>query len=340
MFNIFKKNESGQSMVLVALIITVLFGFGALAVDVGNMTYQKSLMQNAADAAALAGAQYLPIATNAKTEASKYIKEKNGLSTDTVIVNTPYLDPITNTFDNTKVEVIIKRTFQNSLAQVLSPTLKDSEFTVRAVAQGDSIWNGQSLPFLNMLEPTTNNNLDIWDMIGPGVFESLHNTDVEFNNGSFTVTFADGITVKNGTMANGNDEIKDNLAVMWDGYDDLPLSERKIYCFSLSPDVIKRGYVYVEVSENKQNDDGKRYLTGNRNNLGQGDTVKFSELVLLECLWVDYSIQDTKITLDFSSGVIYDLGNTVTSSGYTIAPTDLPTGSFGYSEVGTVKLVE
>jgi len=53
------RNESGQTIVLVALMIFVLLGFGALAVDVGAMTVQRSKLQNAADSAALAGAMAL-----------------------------------------------------------------------------------------------------------------------------------------------------------------------------------------------------------------------------------------------------------------------------------------
>lgn len=49
------RNESGQAMVFVALFLVVLIGFAALAVDVGAMTVQRSKLQNAADAAALAG---------------------------------------------------------------------------------------------------------------------------------------------------------------------------------------------------------------------------------------------------------------------------------------------
>ena len=42
MFKKFLGNESGQSMILVALMLTVILGFGALAIDIGYMTIQKS----------------------------------------------------------------------------------------------------------------------------------------------------------------------------------------------------------------------------------------------------------------------------------------------------------
>ncbi|HBC32323.1 MAG TPA: hypothetical protein DC024_13910 [Clostridiales bacterium] len=65
------RNESGQAMVFVALFLVVLMGFAALAVDVGAMTVQRSKLQNAADAAALAGA--LDYA-NAESTATQYAR--------------------------------------------------------------------------------------------------------------------------------------------------------------------------------------------------------------------------------------------------------------------------
>ncbi|MBR5537206.1 MAG: hypothetical protein IKU58_04845 [Clostridia bacterium] len=52
----FKSNEHGAVAILVALSMTALFGFTALAVDYGMMASNKQSMQNACDAAALAGA--------------------------------------------------------------------------------------------------------------------------------------------------------------------------------------------------------------------------------------------------------------------------------------------
>jgi hypothetical protein len=51
--------ERGQVMPLVALCLTVLMLFAGLAVDVGYWSYQQRQQQNAADAAALGGAQTL-----------------------------------------------------------------------------------------------------------------------------------------------------------------------------------------------------------------------------------------------------------------------------------------
>jgi len=60
-FNFFEKvkNQAGVSAVIVAIVLTMLIGFTALAVDVGYLYVTKNELQNVADAAALAGAGYL-----------------------------------------------------------------------------------------------------------------------------------------------------------------------------------------------------------------------------------------------------------------------------------------
>lgn len=52
----FRKDESGQIMIVAALSMTVILGFMALAIDVGLLFNQKRKLQNAADAAATSAA--------------------------------------------------------------------------------------------------------------------------------------------------------------------------------------------------------------------------------------------------------------------------------------------
>ena len=60
-FKIFEKvkNQAGATAIIVAIVLPMLIGFGALAVDVGYMCVTKNELQNVADAAALAGASFL-----------------------------------------------------------------------------------------------------------------------------------------------------------------------------------------------------------------------------------------------------------------------------------------
>jgi uncharacterized membrane protein len=50
------RDESGQTLVMVALSLSILLGFAAFATDVGVMLHEKRLAQTAADSAAIAAA--------------------------------------------------------------------------------------------------------------------------------------------------------------------------------------------------------------------------------------------------------------------------------------------
>src|SRR3954469_21108041 len=51
-----RKNRKGATLVLVALAMTVMLGFGAMAIDLSQMGAYRSELQRAADAGAHAGA--------------------------------------------------------------------------------------------------------------------------------------------------------------------------------------------------------------------------------------------------------------------------------------------
>lgn len=91
------REESGQSLVLMALMVTALLGFIGLVVDIGWYQVQVARAQKAADAAALAGVVYLPgnpttANTTALAEATKN-GFTNGVGGTTVVTTQ---DPISN----------------------------------------------------------------------------------------------------------------------------------------------------------------------------------------------------------------------------------------------------
>jgi hypothetical protein len=53
------KDEQGATAIVVALVMFVLLGFAALAIDIGHLFVARNELQNAADAGALAGARFL-----------------------------------------------------------------------------------------------------------------------------------------------------------------------------------------------------------------------------------------------------------------------------------------
>ena len=73
-------------LVVVAVALSVLMAFGALAIDGSLLYLESSRLQTALDAGVLAGASMLPDTTAAKREAEYYI-EQNGFSSDQVTIS-------------------------------------------------------------------------------------------------------------------------------------------------------------------------------------------------------------------------------------------------------------
>ena len=127
------KSESGQSSVLLALVFVVLCIVAAFSVDIGRLSAAKSELQNAADAAALSGAQELPLASVAKDSAVSYAV-LNGVEESALTINTPYAG------DPKKIEVICTKTVDYTFARVLGMTSTD--ISARAVAEVASMSGG------------------------------------------------------------------------------------------------------------------------------------------------------------------------------------------------------
>ena len=144
------KSESGQSILLIAISLVVLIGFAAIGVDVGRVSVAKGQLQNAADAAALAGAQALPSAANAQAQAIVYAGINSVSAADTV-ATTPFSG------DSAKIEVVCNGTVQYTFARVFG--LSSLQISARSVAQkqgmsggpfGYAIFSGSTLDLMQM----------------------------------------------------------------------------------------------------------------------------------------------------------------------------------------------
>ena len=83
--------ESGQTLVLLVVLMTVLLGVSGLVVDGGNWLVNRRELQNAADAAALAGASKIPSGTSQARDMANAQYADNGLPSDSLAVsNTTY----------------------------------------------------------------------------------------------------------------------------------------------------------------------------------------------------------------------------------------------------------
>lgn len=120
-------NEHGVVAVWVALTMVVLLGFAGWAIDFSHWNDERAHMQKAADAAALAGAVYLPDDPAGAVAAAKSLAAKNGYASGvsaTVLTNTNQL------------RVTINESVDNYFAQVIG--VGPASLSKRAVSEYES----------------------------------------------------------------------------------------------------------------------------------------------------------------------------------------------------------
>jgi uncharacterized membrane protein len=127
-------DESGQALILVALSLPVMFGFVALATDVGLLFRARETLQTAADSAAISGAAEYNYgdATSAAQAASAQNGVTNGVNGATVTVNTP---PLLGMYQGQSgyVEVIVSQPQQTFLMGMITGS-NSVKVTARSVA--------------------------------------------------------------------------------------------------------------------------------------------------------------------------------------------------------------
>jgi hypothetical protein len=122
----FLKSQRGSVVVLVAAGMVMLMGCAALVTDIGMMTIEKSRLQNAVDAAALAGAQELPDSTlNADSTARDYVNVKNVYGGEVESINFDEEDK--------KITVVANNEVNYIFARVLG--MEKGDIQVKAAAQ-------------------------------------------------------------------------------------------------------------------------------------------------------------------------------------------------------------
>ena len=72
------SREAGQSLVLFAVLLMGLLGVAGLAIDFGFWSQNKTAVQSAADASALAGATQIPAGQASATTTAQTQYQKNG----------------------------------------------------------------------------------------------------------------------------------------------------------------------------------------------------------------------------------------------------------------------
>lgn len=289
--------EEGQAMVLAALVLTALLGFAAFAVDIGYVTVQKTDLQNAADAAALAGVADLPSNANAVSTAVAFAKangmdivENNKTNNRDKVVITP--------LSATQLQVVCTREVDYFFAGVLG--FESTTVTAKAVAEKDlTQWSGDALPFLNVnIAYAGGTNLKIRDKDWGGAFDSIDKVDrgdkLPGAYWAFDIAYEDGLIVKNGK----DNSIQKSVEEIYNA--GVASGNKTVYLFSLSNEVRVSNKVKVILSNGT-------ITTKAPTALGTNDVVHPSQLVLLRVTF-DYCGKNS-LDVDFTVTGMYDLGN-------------------------------
>lgn len=118
-------SERGSALILVALAMAMLLGFGALSLDVGRSFVAVERLNQVASAAAISGAQYLPDDPAAAQAAAVDYAGRNGIPASQVFT---YVSP-----DGTQLRVDVRSQVDWLFARIWG--LSGSPFAARASAQ-------------------------------------------------------------------------------------------------------------------------------------------------------------------------------------------------------------
>lgn len=124
-----RGRESGQTLIVAALIMAVVMGFTALAVDVGLFLEERRDNQNDADAMALAGVQYLPTYPDLAVNAAKQWGLKNGVAAGDIVK----IEPRARYVANDSLYVELKTQFGWLFGRVLGKTTSPVPAKARAL---------------------------------------------------------------------------------------------------------------------------------------------------------------------------------------------------------------
>lgn len=194
------NRESGQTIGMLAVFITVLLGMCVLAIDVGSWYQQKRSVQSAADAAALAGASQLVVSTSAATTQAQTQYAKNGLNSDTVTYTVT-----TDLVANDSVTVTASRSVSNWFGRVFGVNSTTITATSRATIESYT-----AVP--------ANANVVPWGIMKnafvPGQSYSIYTDGSSPNNGALSMNTWTG-SVCNGTSggADYKNEISGALSI-------------------------------------------------------------------------------------------------------------------------------
>ena len=174
------RGESGQVIVFVVAIITILIGMAALVIDGGSWLRAQRQLQTAADAAALAGVQNLPASSSTAQSIAINYAQTNYASLPAPTVTFPTTP--SPCAPNGCIDVLAQTTAPGFLAKIYGSVF--SNVTIRAHARA-----GVTSPnILKNLAPVAVKNTVACAATNPGCYgQTVHLTFDESNVSSSTI---------------------------------------------------------------------------------------------------------------------------------------------------------
>lgn len=144
------RPESGQTLLIAILAMTVLLGFTALAIDVGMLYEDRRHFQNSADAMALAGVAELPVNPASATAKAQEWAANNGVNSSDIKT----IEVRTTGFPNDTLYVEVEGDFDWIFGRVLS--MATGKVGAQAAARTGSLAGGHNMMPWALLQSDTN----------------------------------------------------------------------------------------------------------------------------------------------------------------------------------------
>lgn len=193
--------ENGQTLIMVAVSLSVILGFVAFATDIGVVLHQKRLAQTAADSAAIAAGKYLNAGSASAITAGQNDAAANGFTNGSggvTVTITP--SPTSGAFTGSQY---VQATVSQSVPTIFTAIFNVSAFTVSATAiAGLFPSNG----CVYVLAPSGANSMDLegsFDVSTPGcgvLVDSIDPNALYFggNNGTLKAAYVNVVGGTNG----------------------------------------------------------------------------------------------------------------------------------------------
>lgn len=267
------KSNEGNVSILFCVMITVILGFAAFTVDIGNVYIERVKLSNAIDAAALAASLELPDNRDkARTVASDYLQKNN--------VN-PNLTTIIFGADNKSIQIQGSKNVKHIFAQIIGINSSNINSKTKAIiAPAKAVYGGLRPVAVEAFEYTYGDVVTLKQGAGDGYHGNYNPVQLGGSGASVfeqnaiygykgKISIGDYIDTEPGNMAGASSDIQRYIATESSTFNSFTRNSIRLWTIPLvdtllvngqkSVQVVGFGMFYVEDANNKA---GKLEFTG------------------------------------------------------------------------------